>query len=74
MSICITVKSDTLSASFLKFLRRFMARYYQAVEIRHGQKDAIILEQDATDADLIRAWLLFDCAGIEYCMLTAIDQ
>lgn len=51
-----------------------MARYYQAVEIRHGQKDAIILEQDATDADLIRAWLLFDCAGIEYCMLTAIDQ
>jgi len=69
MNICITVKSDNLSASFLTFLRRFMARYYQAVEIRHGQKDAIVLDQTATDGDIIRAWLLLESAGSEYSLL-----
>ncbi len=67
MSICITVKSDQLSDTFLPFLRRYLAKHYQRVEIRHGQKDDIILDQDATNADLIRAWLHLERAGSEYC-------
>jgi hypothetical protein len=67
MSICIVVQPQSMPAPFLDYLRRFMTRYYEAVEIRQGDRDDIVLEQDASPADLTRAWMLYDSAGADYC-------
>ena len=67
MSICIVIEPQSTPAPFLDYLRRFMTRYYERVEIRQGDRDDIVLEQDASPADLTLAWMLFDSAGADFC-------
>jgi len=64
MAICITVKPSDLI--LLNYLRRFMARYYASVEIRQGWREQIDLERDASDIDIIKAWLLLESAHSEF--------
>ncbi len=64
MAICITVKPSDLI--LLNYLRRFMARYYSAVEIRQGWREQIDLERDASDVEIIKAWLLLESAHCEF--------
>ncbi len=66
MSICITIQSAEVPSGFTDYLRKFMSRYYQAVEIRQGDRDDIVLGNDATQADETTAWMLLDSAGADY--------
>ncbi len=66
MSICITIRHEDTPEGFECFLSKFMARYYASVQVRFGDKEAIIIDEEPTEIDMQAASMLLDAAGSEY--------